>query len=450
MYKKPLATCLQWCFLLVALVLVSSCPVSAWPEHPLLAYPVLSPLPGLAQREGIPVKSLKTFLLEEEAGLESLLENQEAWSREHLTHYAPRPETLAFRATGNPDDVLKRFFHAIRINPNSQMRLYLHLLPGESPSGKEEVSPRTLTTLSDTSEMHGTRYVELVEGELVSPLQVLCTANDEPDFGLDLGLFEDNGTDYGALYGFGNQPFGNPNLEYSSQAPFHMGFYHESPLVFFFGPFLQETYPEYRIHLYKSLSDYAFQSGQDYWGWRFMGWAMHYLGDLSMPYHASVLPGVSPTRMIWTNLKAMLGMPQSRDDAIQIVSNRHTVMEKFQQEVLRRAHREHSEDHPFFQALKNPVEMIHYTDDFPRQVAASQAAAAAERTDAVLERWMPPRLVADPGFEVSGSAEMSDLVASVAEQGGDEAIDQITVAIAEQLRHYSMHLRSFYAACMVE
>ena len=43
---------------------------------------------------------------------------------------------------------------------------------------------------------------------------------------MDIGLFADNGTDFGQGYGFGIQPFGNPNLEYSSQAPFHMGFYH--------------------------------------------------------------------------------------------------------------------------------------------------------------------------------------------------------------------------------
>ena len=48
--------------------------------------------------------------------------------------------------------------------------------------------------------MH-TRYVRLNEGDLVSPFCVLCTANDEPDYGFDLGLFEDNNTPFGAKYG---------------------------------------------------------------------------------------------------------------------------------------------------------------------------------------------------------------------------------------------------------
>jgi hypothetical protein len=61
-----------------------------------------------------------------------------------------------------------------------------------------------------------------------------------------------------------------------------------------------------------------------------MGWGMHYLGDVSMPYHSKPLPGVSTLRMIWINLKAILGFPKSRGNAVQLVSNKHTVYEEFQ------------------------------------------------------------------------------------------------------------------------
>lgn len=72
---------------------------------------------------------------------------------------------------------------------------------------------------------------------------MIASANDEPDFGMDIGLFADNGTDFGQRYGFGQQPFGNPNLDYGSQAPFHMGFYHLDWLTRTAQPSLLRTYP---------------------------------------------------------------------------------------------------------------------------------------------------------------------------------------------------------------
>src|SRR3990172_2835445 len=71
-------------------------------------------------------------------------------------------------------------------------------------------------------------------------------AADEPDYGMDIGLWDDNGTAYGKAYGFGKQPFGNPALEFASQAPFHMGFFHESAIVYKAAGVLRRTYPEDR------------------------------------------------------------------------------------------------------------------------------------------------------------------------------------------------------------
>jgi len=78
-----------------------------------------------------PVKavSLHTFLAETEKELAVFLAGQEAWSKTNLPDYTPCPEELAFKATGNPDDILLRFYKAIRINPNVKIPLYLHLLP---------------------------------------------------------------------------------------------------------------------------------------------------------------------------------------------------------------------------------------------------------------------------------------------------------------------------------
>lgn len=418
-------------------------PAYGWSEHPMVVYPVLKSMPGVANAAPVEVKSLLRFLQEEQEGLERLLAEQEAWAREHIPNYSPRPDTLAFSATGPDGDLLVRFYTAIRLNPNVKMALYLHLLPGQEAGAREQVSPYELTTLSTIYEMLFTTYVRLSEGEQVLPIDVLSTATDEPDYGFDLGLFVDNGTTWGQHYGFGEQPFGNPGLEYGSQAPFHMGFYHESWLVFAAAPFLKRTYVDYRIHLYQTLSQYAFSAGQEYWGWRFMGWAMHYLNDMSMPYHTTVMPAKRALPMIWINLKAMLGFPRSRDNAIQLLSNRHTVYEQFQWQVLRQAHLAGDEDHPFLVALSEPLEMQAYDHDFPRKVAARESNRAARKNDRLLRRYVPRELVSDPGNEISGSHELDKLMEVILDHKGTEAVDELTRMIAGRFRALGMHTRSF-------
>lgn len=429
--------------IMVTAILVT--PARAWSEHPLLVYPILSTMPELTSKEPVLVMSLREFLLKEQEGLVKLLQEHEAWASKNLAYYPALPESLKFQKTENDDDIIQRFLYAIRMNPNVKMKLYLHLLPNEEVGSQQIASPRDITTLNDISSMLTTNYVELTEGQLVSPLRVLCTANDEPDYGFDLGLFEDNKTEYGKMYGFGQQPFGDPNLEYGSQAPFHMGFYHEPAIVFFFGPFLKKTLPEYRINLFKMLSEYAFKTGNDYWGWRFMGWGMHYLGDLSMPYHAGPLPGVSAIKMIWINLKAMAGFPKSKDNAVQIVSNRHSVLEQYQWQVLRNAYLNDMEGNLVTQALKNPIEHIDYTADFPRNIVALESVARSKKVDKIIKKWMPKKLVSDPTFATPGSPELGKIMELARAEKGDEAIENMTNMIADIMRSYSMHIRSYYA-----
>lgn len=431
--------------ILIALHSFSS-PSIAWSEHPLLAYPVLSSIPELVNQDPIMVKSLKAFLLEQEKELEKFFEQQELWLSQNLAYYPPTPEHLRFKATGNPDDILNRFFRAIRLNPNVRMKLYQHILPNEKIGDRPPIAPKLLTTLNDVSGIENTNYVELIEGNLVSPLAVLYTANDEPDYGFDLGLFADNNTPQGNEYGFGAQPFGDPNLEYGSQAPFHMGFYHEAKIVLFFGPFLKKTLPEMRINQFKALAEFAFNSNNPYWGYRFMGWGMHYLGDLSMPYHAVALPGVSPLKMIWTNIKAMLGFPKSKDNAVQIVSNRHSVLEEYQWQMLRSAYESGNMEHPLIQALKAPIATVEYTKDFPRNVVAKESADRAKRIDKLLKRWMPEKLVSDPTFLTPGSAELKNIMQLTKSEKGEEAFSQMDGALAEIFQSYSMHMHSFYTA----
>ena len=135
----------------------------------------------------------------------------------------------------------------------------------------------------------GHTFVRLRAGDSVAPLVVLASASDEPDYGLDLNLWEDTPSEWGARYGFGQIPFGNPNLEFSTQAPFHMGYYHESSTIYMAAGFLKRTYPLLRIHQYAGLSELAFRTGHPYWGWRFAGLARATFFGAGAAFYASCL-----------------------------------------------------------------------------------------------------------------------------------------------------------------
>lgn len=439
-----------YAWLLIGLVLMQPLSSSAWTEHPLIVYPILRDMPEMAGMPGVTVKSIQQFLEEEEAGLAVFLAEQEQWARDNIRNYAPRPDALQFMAGGQGEDIIFRFLQAIRINPEIKLALYLHLLPGEDCGLREHLNPHELTLLQNPYEMLFTTYVGLEKGEEISPIHVLATATDEPDYGFDLGLFEDNNTWWGKTYGFGEQSFGNPKLEYGSQAPFHMGFYHEARMVFLMAPFLKRTYVEYRIHLFRGLARYAFSKGQDYWGWRFLGWATHYLNDMSMPYHTSVLPAKGPLAMIWINVKAVLGFPRSRNNAIQLLSNRHTVYEHFQWIILRQAHEEKDTNHPFLQALRNPASHVPYYDGFARDVAAAESAGLARQHDRKLSSYVPAYLVSDPDHSINSSAELEGLVNIITEANGEDAVKGLTVLVAERFSAMSMHTRSFILSVISE
>ncbi|NLN96532.1 MAG: hypothetical protein GX128_10265 [Bacteroidales bacterium] len=433
-------------FALVLLFLNINFSVQAWNEHTLLAYAALKDLPFWKTSDSIAAKSLKVFLSDNEKELELFLAQHETWSRDNLPNYAPCPDALAFKETGNPDDILLRFYSAIRINQNLKAPLYLQLMPGVVAGGRTIVDPQDITTLEDLSLILDNIYILINEGELVSPFEVLCTANNEPDYGLDLGLFVDNSTDFGKTYGFGVQPFGNPNLEYSSQAPFHMCFFHEAGILYKFGPFLKRTYVDYRLNLYKALSEFAFAQNEDYWGWRFMGWGMHYVSDPSMPYHSKPLPGVSVLRMLWINFKAIIGFPGAKDRAVQLVSNRHTALEEFQVQILRKAFEQQDWEHPFLQALTHPQPHTPFDQKFLIEVVSKEASEKSVFMDKTIKKYMPYKMVSDPKVEASELPDIKRIVEVMRNEKGQEAVDAMTLAIAERFKSFSMITRSFMAS----
>ena len=417
----------------------------AWNIHPLFMHPVLSSMPEVKNSEPVAAKSLKSFLIEEEKGLAKLLIQEEEWAQKNLEWYMPRPDTLTFKATGDGGNIVQRFVQAIRINPDFKIQLYLQLLPGEDRKGRSPISVKEITFLKeeDLEYLNGTTFVALKEGEEVTPLEVVTAATDETDLGIDVGLYSENSTPFGKVYGFGTQAFGNPNLDYGSQAPFHMGFYHESEILYAFAGFLKETHPEYRIHLFKTLAEFAFRRGQDYWGWRFMGWGLHYLGDLSQPYHTTVFPGTSTTRVLWINILAMAGFPESKNDAIQILSNRHIVLERFQQEIFQRAYRQSSPSFSIFKILRSPAKIPDYKDSFPRDRLARKSNAISGEINDIIINSAPYQFVSDPKFEFGKYKEAGQIIEKIKKSKGQKGVDRLIRMIGEAMKPLTVYGRSY-------
>jgi hypothetical protein len=213
---------------------------------------------------------------------------------------------------------------------------------------------------------------------------------------------------------------------------------------------MKQTYIDYRIFLYKSLSEFAFRQGHPYWGWRFMGWGMHYVGDVSMPYHSKPLPGVSTSRMLWINLKSILGAAKARENAIQRVSNRHTVFEEFQGQELRRATRERNATHPFMLSLKDPLPGGNFTREFLTGTASGESAGVSGKVDKALKQNIPYRFVSDPALEASQLPDLDKLLEVIRAEKGDKAVSELTATIAGRMKSFAMQIRTYMDSILAD
>jgi hypothetical protein len=238
------------------------------------------------------------------------------------------------------------------------------------------------------------------------------------------------------------------SVDYSSQAPFHMGFFHEGRIVNTAAAFLQRTHPESRIALFSALSRHAFASGHDYWGWRFAGWAMHYVQDLTQPYHARVLPGLSTLRMLWINGLDIAGFPGAKNDAINLVTNRHIVVENYQLRRVNGATEKQQRDDPLLAALRDTTrdaELRVYTEAATRAVVSAESAASADALDAQLARSFPARYVDDPAQPLGNEADLLDM-AQIAREARPAEQAALERQLAELLGRYGRYTRAVVRA----
>lgn len=375
------------CLLLGAWVVSPS--LWAWSNHTVGSYLALRELAAIREAPEVEVEPLEAFLAAERGGLAALLDEQEAYARAHIGNYPARPDALRFAAEGEAGDLRQAF---------------------------------------------------LEPGERVAPLAVLATAADEPDYGHDINLFSDNPGEAGQRYGFGTQPFGDPRFEFSSQAPFHMGFYHEAAVIYSGAPFLARAWPEWRAYQYFGLSRFAFANGHPYWGYRFLGWGMHYIQDITQPYHSTPLPGASLAAMLQMEGKALLGYPEEKQAAIERVANRHTAVEKYQFDWLRQLLRD-GRPQPMLDAYadtRRDGAYPAYSPTYLREVVAAESNAHAAAFDAAIGEWLAAR-------PASAAQDFSE-----SNQPRPEAHDNagLNAQLIELIGHFGAHSRNIVRAAL--
>ena len=430
--------------ILIGLLVLACLPAWSWSNHSLVTYRALEKMPELASAAAVAAEPLEVFLKAQEKPIEVLLASQETWARKNITSYAPRPDTLAFAANpGRPDDARRlAFLMALRVSPNSRFALFVQ------PDSRTMPEPTTLMPHSAVNFLPEQpnspyRYAAIKPGDQLSALSVVASASNEPDYGLDINLWQDSPSDWGKVYGFGKLPFGNPALYFSTQAPFHMGFYHQDWLIFKAAPFIQRTFPLLRIHQYSTLATLAFRTGHHYWGWRFTGLALHYIQDLTQPYHANLAPGDSTFRMISANLLAMAGLPKQRDDLIVLLSNRHLALEKYQNELLMASARM-KQDSPLDTALRKlELDSTYpaWSDRYARDLVAKESYSAGSAMAAAIVAAMPHGFVSDPAFDFGVKEAGIDLSAAMARQDAAKRAE-LDRQLATLLGHFGAHSRN--------
>lgn len=424
----------------------------AWSDHGMATYRVLSVLPEVAAAAPVAAEPLADFLRAEEAQIEATLAQTQTWAAGRLEAYPPLPAALRFVADPARSDGARQlaFLRALRVALDARFALYVQPDRWLDVQGSELPVAAVVTPGSAVLDH---RFLALQPGEQVAPLAVVASAADEPDYGLDIGIWTDSRTPWGKEMGMGPLPFGNPALVFATQAPMHMGFYHEDRILYLAAPQLRRTYPQLRHHQFAALAQLAFRSGHPYWGWRFTGLALHYLQDLTQPYHATVMPGASTLRMLGISVLAKLGMQRPWDEAIVLLSNRHLAAEAFQSDLIREAARVRRAGaiETALQDVRRDGTLPAWSDDALRtQVSARAHAAAPALNDAVLAA-LPDRLVLDPGFDYGVHEREVDLLREIGPQGktpGSRAA--LEAAIADRMADFGAFTRAAVRAIVGE
>ena len=374
---------LFWTALIVVVVLLSPVVASAHMEHMLISYYALfQDFYG----QKVVVEPLDEFAYEEREKIAAAIGNADNWSSTHFANYRHVPiqllvnlkKTSSMRA-GNA------LLDAIRVNHKYFGGWYVQ----RASTDYYIDATAQITELADYSNNYYGYHADLPffrikTGDEVDALDVLCTAAEIPDCGLDGGLWEDSASQYASLYGLGNMPFGEKR-ESGQRASFHAPMYYNDFLTALY-PTAQAPYAFYRIKTLREVAKIAFETGHPYWGYHFAGLALHYIEDSTFPYHVKMLPGHSDFEVTVAALAEISGTGKQLRQIIDLTLTEHFLLEFY---ISSRLIADWNNDGAgrFSLSCANPKYDIKqsYNDELPKVFLARSAAEEAEAYSLLLD-----------------------------------------------------------------
>jgi hypothetical protein len=279
----------------------------SWNTHALITKNALTLQSDPRLDESIEVSSLENFLDGAHAELLKFSDNVSGYSKKE-----------AASGIRTEQDFLIRF----RLNPLTKFSYVRNVRFSDVPHNTEHSASR--------SGPPAPGYITLKLGRSTSIREVIIAYSDEPDWGMDQDLYSVE------HYRYGPCPFGAASGP-SSQAAFHMAFLHESQILTLIFPGLRKSYIFERIRSFAHLSTVAFEAGHTYWGARFAAWVLHYVQDLTQPFHAKAFP--SPILPLLGNIIKDGKLKNTFERHKAYLSNRHYFLETVVHFLLNEAER---------------------------------------------------------------------------------------------------------------
>ena len=355
----------------------------AWSQHALISHHALQHPTTSFTSELVEVESLESLLTaDEEAFAATFSAFYDALEARGSTRH--QRQELAGTTTAD-------FLTAARLSPTIDFPLILRTMPGAEAHGPE-VGPEDVGPMYHPASLVDVQFTAVDEGHEVAGSAVLATFTDEPDWGFDHSLWPIT------EYGYGEQAFGKPEGE-SSKAPIHMWFHHENWIVRTFAGDVTESVVLDRVELFTMLSKTAFDTGHAYWGYRFAGWASHYVQDLAQPYHSRAVPSAGAGYYYWYVVSPRKDRIQERTTALS--GNRHFLYEEYVAWALGGRDRDEAVGDALAAELAGGEARFEVEDPAALlEIITADAADHARTIDKALVKTFGPGLTKDPTLDM--------------------------------------------------